>query len=72
MSSNQARDLSSHFCTYECKHENVKYCPKCKKVYCTACKQEWVDTPVYIYSTGATTLWHQYTYTQNTCVPGCH
>jgi hypothetical protein len=31
-----------HHCE-DCKHENVKYCPKCKKVYCVDCGREWED-----------------------------
>ena len=27
----------------DCKHEKIKYCPKCQKVYCEECGREWVD-----------------------------
>ena len=32
-----------HDCTHDCKHENVKYCAKCKTVYCVDCRREWFD-----------------------------
>ena len=33
----------SHNCKCECKHENVKYCQKCDKVYCLDCSKEWPE-----------------------------
>jgi hypothetical protein len=28
-------------CNHDCKHENVKFCDKCQKVYCKDCGKEW-------------------------------
>lgn len=30
----------THNCDHGCKHENVKYCDKCQKVYCKDCGKE--------------------------------
>ena len=31
-------------CTHEhkCKHDNVRYCSDCDKVYCLVCGKEWI------------------------------
>ncbi len=26
-----------------CKHEHIKYCPKCQKPYCEDCGKEWAE-----------------------------
>ncbi len=36
----------------ECKHERVKYCPKCRVCHCLDCKQEWREYPTWTYTTG--------------------
>ena len=28
---------------HECEHKRVKFCPKCKVVYCEDCGREWYD-----------------------------
>jgi len=37
-----------HNCCTQCKHDEVRYCPDCKKVYCLKCKKEWGN---YTYTT---------------------
>jgi len=27
----------------ECKHANIKFCPKCLKPYCVDCGKEWEE-----------------------------
>ncbi len=34
-------------CVKVCDHENLKYCPTCKKVYCMDCRKEWEEYPSY-------------------------
>lgn len=36
----------THECEKECRHEDVKYCPHCKKVICGACGREWPEEGV--------------------------
>lgn len=69
MATNKSNYVSQHGCTHECKHETVKYCPKCKKVYCTTCRQEWVDSPVYIYSSPTISTGTYPYYVSSTCIP---
>jgi hypothetical protein len=36
-----------------CQHTDVKFCPCCRVVYCTACKKEWRDNSwSYTYTYG--------------------
>lgn len=35
-----------HKCT-ECKHEKLKYCEHCQKVYCCKCGREWGGSTYY-------------------------
>jgi hypothetical protein len=43
-----------------CKHENVKYCPKCQVTYCLDCGREWFDK---------CTLNHSYSWYSGTITP---
>ena len=39
-----------HNCKHqECKHEKVKFCEICKKVYCEGCGMEWPEKNIEFY-----------------------